>query len=54
MTLAFLKEKTGKEIGINTIKIAGAAMAAILLAVAMKLEFAVSAGIVAILTIQPT
>ena len=54
MTLAFLKEKTGKEIGINTIKIAGAAMAAILLAAAMKLEFAVSAGIVAILTIQPT
>lgn len=39
---------------VNTIKIVGAAVAAILVAEALDLEFAVSAGIVAILTIQPT
>ena len=39
---------------VNTIKIAGAAMIAIFIAVAMKVEFAVSAGVVAMLTIQPT
>lgn len=42
------------EIIINTIKIAGAAIIAILIGVALELEFAVSAGIVAMLTIQPT
>ncbi|MBO4980298.1 MAG: hypothetical protein J6C84_00150 [Lachnospiraceae bacterium] len=38
----------------NTIKIAGAAAIAILTALCLDIEFAVSAGIVAILTIQPT
>lgn len=38
----------------NTVKIAGAAMIAILIAQLAGAEFAVSAGIVAILTIQPT
>lgn len=38
----------------NTIKIAGAAIAAIAIAMLAGAEFAVSAGIVAILTIQPT
>lgn len=43
-----------KNIIFNTIKIGGAAVVAILIAMALQLEFAVSAGIVAILTIQPT
>lgn len=43
-----------KNIIFNTMKMAGAAIIAILIAMALKLEFAVSAGIVAILTIQPT
>lgn len=43
-----------KNVLLNTVKIAGAAVAAILIATALNLEFAVSAGIVAILTIQPT
>lgn len=43
-----------KNILTNSIKIVLAAIVAILIAQALKLEFAVSAGIVAILTIQPT
>lgn len=43
-----------KNIIINSIKIIFAAMGAILIAQALQLEFAISAGIVAILTIQPT
>lgn len=43
-----------KEIVFNTIKITAASMIAILAAFALKLEFAVSAGIVAVLSIQPT
>lgn len=43
-----------KEILFNTIKITAAGMIAILAAFALKLEFAVSAGIVAVLSIQPT
>ncbi len=43
-----------KNVIFNTIKIGGAAVAAILIARALQLEFVVSAGIVAILTIQPT
>ena len=43
-----------KSILTNSIKIVLAAIVAILIAQALKLEFAVSAGIVAILTIQPT
>ncbi len=43
-----------KQIIINTIKITAAAVLAILLAQALNLQFAVSAGIVAILSVQPT
>ncbi len=43
-----------KNILTNTIKIVLAAIIAILIAQALRLEFAISAGIVAILTIQPT
>jgi len=43
-----------KNILTNSIKIVLAAIVAILIAQALKLEFAISAGIVAILTIQPT
>lgn len=43
-----------KNIWINSIKIVLAAMGAILLAQLLHLEFAISAGIVAILTIQPS
>lgn len=39
---------------INTIKIVGAAVVAIIIATFLELDFAVSTGIVAILTIQPT
>lgn len=49
-----MKQSRGTEIIRNTIKIAGAAIIAILIAVALNIEFAVSAGIVAMLTIQPT
>ena len=49
-----MKQSIRKDIMVNTIKIAGAAMIAIFIAVAMKVEFAVSAGVVAMLTIQPT
>ena len=43
-----------KSIITNTIKITLAAVLAILCAQALKLDFAVSAGIVAILSVQPT
>ena len=43
-----------KQIFINTVKVTLAAIMAILVAKALKLEFAVSAGIVAILSVQPT
>lgn len=43
-----------KQIFLNTIKISVAATLAIFLAKLLKLEFAVSAGIVAILSVQPT
>ncbi len=43
-----------KSIIINTLKISVAAILAILCAQALKLDFAVSAGIVAILSVQPT
>ena len=43
-----------KSIITNTIKISAAAILAILCAQALKLDFAVSAGIVAILSVQPT
>lgn len=43
-----------KENMVNTMKIAGAAILAIMIAELLGLEFAVSAGIVAILSIQPT
>ncbi len=43
-----------KQIMFNSIKIVAAAIVAILLAMAANLQFEVSAGIVAILTIQPT
>ena len=43
-----------KSIIINTLKISIAAILAILCAQALKLDFAVSAGIVAILSVQPT
>ncbi len=43
-----------KEIILNTVKISAAAILAILSAQALKLDFAVSAGIVAILSVQPT
>ena len=43
-----------KQIIINTIKITAAAVLAIVVAQALHLEFAVSAGIVAILSVQPT
>ena len=43
-----------KSIFINTVKISAAAIFAILFAQAMGLDFAVSAGIVAILSVQPT
>ena len=42
------------QIFINTLKISVAAVLAILLAMGLRLEFAVSAGIVAILSVQPT
>lgn len=43
-----------KEILVNTVKIAGAAIISVMIAQLLGLDFAVSAGIVAILTIQPT
>ena len=43
-----------KSIIINTLKISVAAILAILCAQALRLDFAVSAGIVAILSVQPT
>lgn len=46
--------KNIKNILFNTIKIAGAAVLSILLANMLHLDFAVSAGIITILTIQPT
>lgn len=49
-----MKNVMNKTVIFNTIKIAGAAVLAILVAEALDLKFAVSAGIVAILTIQPT
>lgn len=49
-----LRDVIQKTVIFNTIKIAGAAILAILTATALDLEFAVSAGIVAVLTIQPT
>ena len=47
-------KKTIKDIIINSAKIILAAVLAILLAFILKLEFAVSAGIVAILSVQPS
>ena len=47
-------KKEPKTVIFNTIKIAGAAILAILLATIFRLDFAVSAGIITILTIQPT
>ena len=47
-------KKKSQNIIFNTIKIAGAAILAILLATIFHLDFAVSAGIITILTIQPT
>lgn len=49
-----MKNVMHKTVIFNTIKMVGAAILAILAAEALGLEFAVSAGIVAILTIQPT
>lgn len=46
--------KLGKHIFINSLKIITSSVIAIVIALAMNLEFAISAGIVAILTIQPT
>lgn len=46
--------KNIKNILFNTVKIAGAAILSMLLATLLTLDFAVSAGIVTILTIQPT
>lgn len=46
--------KMNKHIFINSLKIITSSVIAIVIAVAMHLEFAISAGIVAILTIQPT
>ena len=43
-----------KSILTNTVKVTVAAVLAILCAQALKLDFAVSAGIVAILSVQPT
>ena len=43
-----------KSIITNTVKITVAAVLAILCAQALKLDFAVSTGIVAILSVQPT
>ena len=43
-----------KSILTNTVKITVTAVLAILCAKALKLDFAVSAGIVAILSVQPT
>ena len=43
-----------KQVLINTVKVTVAAILAILVAQALKLEFSVSAGIVAILSVQPT
>lgn len=43
-----------KQVLLNTLKVSGAAVAAILVAKLLQLEFAVSAGIVAILSVQPT
>jgi len=43
-----------KQILFNTLKITAAAIFSILLAIILQLEFAVSAGIVAILSVQPT
>ena len=43
-----------KSIITNSIKISAAAILAIICAQALKLDFAVSAGIVAILSVQPT
>ena len=50
----FLQGVLVKKILINTLKISAAAVLAILVAMALKLDFAVSAGIVAILSVQPT
>lgn len=47
-------KKDMKNILFNTIKIAGAAILSIFLATIFHLDFAVSAGIITILTIQPT
>ena len=43
-----------KQILLNTVKITAAAVMAILVAQVLRLEFAVSAGIVAVLSVQPT
>ena len=43
-----------KQVSINTLKVSVAAIAAILVASLLHLEFSVSAGIVAILSVQPT
>ncbi|ORX47921.1 hypothetical protein BCR36DRAFT_584621 [Piromyces finnis] len=48
------KYKQLKQVLFNTIKISAAAIFAILLALVIKLDFAVAAGIVAILSVQPT
>ena len=52
--IGLVKKRIRKDVVVNTVKIAGAAMIAIFIAMAMEAEFAVSAGVVAILTIQPT
>ncbi|MDE5965504.1 MAG: hypothetical protein K2G89_01550 [Lachnospiraceae bacterium] len=49
-----MKYQINKFTLLNTVKIAGAAVLAICIAAALDLQFAISAGIVAILTIQPT
>jgi uncharacterized membrane protein YgaE (UPF0421/DUF939 family) len=49
-----MEGKVNKLILINTVKITAAAVLAILVAQGLRLEFAVSAGIVAILSVQPT
>lgn len=52
--MELVKKSLRKDVIVNTVKIAGAAIIAIFIAMAMGVEFAVSAGVVAMLTIQPT
>ncbi len=49
-----MNSKRLKQISINTVKVCAAAIIAILVAQLLQLKFAVSAGIVAILSVQPT